>query len=210
MRRETAVIILLLLAALLPMWYVAAQSGEQISAVKLNTSKGSINPTERFISGPNEIGPNIAGIISWVAMFCLVGMLWYAQGFIPRIAKSGSRRQMDSSSPSDSVPVADGGANESSDGSGPPLPGFVLNPHRKLAEYHPANNGMTGLWLVAGLSLTTISFAYLLGAEGFGKARTQFIGVYAGLMFLSLAGLVMVYAAWFMPTTKVAEMREHD
>ena len=41
-------------------------------------------------------------------------------------------------------------------------------------------------------------------------ARTQYFGVYAAGLFLTLAALTVAYYAWFMPHVVVAEERVHS
>jgi len=190
MKRETAIIILLIGVVLLPMWYVAYQSGNGHEHVKLNQKVSNISATGAFINMPSEVKPNTAGIVSWIAVFGLVGILMSYMKVIERIQTSTGS-------------IVSGGRV------GVPVPSFFNTEHRWLVDYRPAIDNNRGLILMTLFTITTIIFAALIVQEGLGLARTQFIGIYAMMLFLSLAEVVMVYYAYFIPHTQVAEEREH-
>ncbi|MFB6166256.1 MAG: hypothetical protein ABEJ31_13940 [Haloarculaceae archaeon] len=199
MRRETVVIVLLIAAVLGPMWYVALTSGTEGGGIGLGTGaepvavnqSAAINPTGKFMPAPTEVGPNQAGVISWVALLVTVAVMVGATRFLHRLGHG-----------TESV-VADGGGTIR-------VPPYLQTPERWIVDYWPAPANRTGLIAVAALSWTTVIFAALVAAEGLGAARNQFIGVYAGMAFLSMAATLLVYAVFFVPSINVAERRDHS
>ncbi|CQR49456.1 MULTISPECIES: hypothetical protein [Haloferax] len=199
MRRETAVILLLIAVVLLPMWYVALTSGTEgggigvgtgAEPVAVNTSS-DLQPASGYLPGPVEVGVNQAGVVAWVALLGMVGVMVGTKRFLDRIS------HLD-----DSV-VADGGRATVS------VPPYMETESRRILDYVPAVSSRTGLLVVALLSWVDVSFAALLTLEGLGPARTQFLGTYAGMLFLSLALTVLAYTAYFVPSITVAETRDH-
>jgi len=63
---------------------------------------------------------------------------------------------------------------------------------------------------MSGLTVLSIVFAALFTGEYLTLARTQYFGLYATGMFLSLALSTVAYYAWFMPHVEVAERRGHE
>ncbi|WP_423745770.1 hypothetical protein V5735_07400 (plasmid) [Haladaptatus sp. SPP-AMP-3] len=188
--RETVVILFLIAIVLFPMWFFALSSGGAKAAVVLSNDKGVIAPNETFLPTPVEVNEFIAGVITWVALFVLVGMIFYTHQFVRTIGRSSESA------------IADGGvANR--------LPSYLTTENRWVADYWPAqysNPGMVGLALMAW---SVVVFALLFGTEALGYARTQFLGIYGGMLFLSLGVLVAIYATWFMPNVLVVEERGH-
>ncbi|MFB6184899.1 MAG: hypothetical protein ABEI96_10125 [Haloarculaceae archaeon] len=199
MRRETVIILLLMAVVIVPMWYVALTSGTGGSGIALgkgtehvpvNTS-ASIAPTARLVSSPVEVSVNQSGVIVWWALFGLVGALVFARRFIERVGRSGTA-------------IAPGTGPEFS------VPEYLVAEGRWVLEYWPAPNSRAGLVVIAVLGWSTVAFAGLLFIEGTGYARTQYLGLYAGMLFLSLALTVTAYAAYFVPDITIAEHRgEH-
>lgn len=174
-----------------PMWYFALTSSTSQTPVVLSQEKGDIAPTERFIPSPVEVNEFVAGVIIWIALFILVGMVFYTDQFIRTVGQSGD-------------PVAaDGGIRES-------LPPYLLSDDRWLADYWPAQLQTPGMVGIAVMSWSSIVFAILFLMESLTWARTQYLGVYGGMMFLSLGVLVAVYAIWFLPSMHLVEEREHE
>lgn len=204
MRRETVIIVLLIASVLLPMWYVALTSGTEGSAIGVGVGadpvavdpSADIDPTGKFMPMPVEVGPNQAGVITWVALLGTVAAMVGATRFLHRL---GHARQ----SVAESDVEADGGRPVVK------VPPYLQTDTRWIVDYWPAPAHRTGLLALAGLSWSTVVFAALLALEGLGQARNQFIGVYAGMLFLSLAATVLVYAAFFVPSITVAERRDH-
>lgn len=199
MRRETAVILLLIAVVLLPMWYVAMTSGTEgggigvgtgADPVAVNTS-GGLQPTGGYLPGPTEVGVNQAGVVAWTALLGMVGVMVGTKRFLDRIS------HLD-----DSV-ATDGGSTTIS------VPPYMQTAHRRILDYRPAVSSRSGLLVVALLSWVDISFAGLLVDEGLGPARTQFLGTYAGMLFLALALTVLAYTAYFVPNITVVESRDH-
>lgn len=199
MRRETAVIVLLIAAVLLPMWYVALTSGVEGGGVGIGTgadpvavnASAELRPTGGFLPGPTEVGVNQAGVVAWVALFAMVGAMVGAMRFHDRMSRLGESA------------VADGGRATVL------VPPYLRTESRRVLDYVPAPASQGGLLVVALLSWVDVALAGLLAEEALGLARTQFIGTYAGTLFLALALTVLAYAAYFVPDITVVESREH-
>ena len=86
---------------------------------------------------------------------------------------------------------------------------WLSTDERWVVEYHDASDAIEGLVVMGGLTVLAVVFAALFTGEYLTLARTQYFGVYAAGMFLSLAALTVAYYAWFMPHVEVAERRGH-
>lgn len=187
--REAVLIVLLIGLVLAPMWYFALASGEPTAGVQLKTDTGRIVPTETFLPTPAEINSNVSGVVTWVALLSLVAMIVYTRRFTERVGH-------------DSASVRpDGGVSG--------LPSWLTSEDRRVLEYWPARMPSAGLVTLALLTWTVVAFAALLLWEGLNYARTQFLGIYAGMMLLTMGIWVAVYTTWFIPSITVAERREH-
>jgi len=186
--REAVVIGLLVSLVLAPTWYFALSSHTPEREVVLNQSASNIAPTEKFMPTPAGVNEFVAGVITWIALFVLVGMIFYTHRFVRVIGRA-----------TDSI-AADGGVPLS-------LPPWLGSPHRRIAEYWPTRYSTPGMVGIVVMSWSTVTFAALFGMEALGYARTQYLGVYGGMMALSLGVLVAVYATWFIPSTVVVEER---
>ncbi|MFC7045730.1 hypothetical protein ACFQH6_10215 [Halobacteriaceae archaeon GCM10025711] len=193
MRRETIVILLLLAAVLLPMWYVALHGEPPSEEIEIDQSVSEFRPLQGFLDTPNKLSPSQVGVIVWVGLFALVGVLTTAHRFMNRAVR-----------PDDSAEaaVSDGGVQSVTS------PWFTTD-DRWVVEYHDASDASEGILAMGGLTVLAIVFAALFTGEYLTLARTQYFGVYAAGMFLSLAGLTIAYYAWFMPHVEVAERRGH-
>ncbi|MFC7020669.1 MULTISPECIES: hypothetical protein [Haloarcula] len=191
MRRNTILIALLLTTVLLPMWYVALHGEPPSEEIAIDESVSELRPLEGFVDTPNKLSPSQVGVIVWVALFALVGVLAGVHQFMNRAVRP----------PDDAEPVTDGGSVS--------LPWFQTE-HRWVVEYHDASDAIEGLVVMGGLTVLSIVFAALFTAEYLTLARTQYFGAYATGMFLSLALSTVAYYAWFMPHVEVAEIRGHD
>ncbi|KZN24329.1 hypothetical protein A4G99_07930 [Haladaptatus sp. R4] len=188
--RETIIILLLIALVLAPVWYFSLAAGEEKSPVVLSSNKGSIAPNETFLPTPVEVGEFAAGVVSWAALFVLVGMLYYTNRFIRVIGRS-----------SGSI-ATDGGINLN-------LPSYLTSDGRWIADFWPAEYSTPGIIGIALTAWSTVVFAALFGLETFGYARTQFLGIYAGMMFLSIGAMTAIYTTWFIPDMVVVEDRSH-
>ena len=132
------------------------------------------------------------GVIVWVALFALVGVLAAVHRFMNRAVRP----------PDDATAAADPEAKIH-------LP-WLTSDERWVVEYHDASDALEGLAAMGGLTVLAIVFAALFTGEYLTLARTQYFGLYATGMFLSLALLTVAYYAWFLPHLKVAEQRGHE
>ena len=102
LEREALVILLLIGVVLAPMWYFALVSGEAAQTVVLDSSQGQIAPNETFLPTPKEVNENVAGVITWVALFGVVAMMYYTHRFIHRMGRTAESALSEK-------PTADGG-----------------------------------------------------------------------------------------------------
>jgi hypothetical protein len=190
-RRETAVVVLLLLAVLLPMWFVALHGEPPSEEVEIDQSVTEMRPLQELVDTPNKLAPSQVGVIVWVALFGLLAVLAAVHRFMDSAVRPDD--------PSDAA-VADGGQVG--------LPWFRTD-DRWVVQYHDASDAAEGILAMGGLTILAIVFAALFTGEYLTLARTQYFGVYATGMFVSLALLTVAYYAWFLPHVEVAERRGH-
>ena len=194
MQGKTIVILFVLLAVLLPMWFVAIQGEPPSEEIQIDQSVSEIRPLGGFVDTPTKLSPSQVGVIVWVALFALVGALAFFHRFMNRAARPDEGEDA-----TVTETAADGGVS---------LP-WIETEDRWLVEYHPASDAIEGLIAMGGLTALSIVFAALFTGEYLTLARTQYFGVYAFGMFMSLTGLTVSYYAWFMPHIEVAERRGH-
>jgi len=188
---RTLVIVLVVLSVLLPMWFVALHGEPPSEEIEIDQSVTEMRPLQGFLDTPNKLSPSQVGVIVWVALFALLGVLTAAHRFM-----NAAVRPED---PADAA-VADGGTTGFS---------WFETGDRWPVEYHPATESTEGIVVMGALTVLVIVFAALFTGEYLTLARTQYFGVYAAGMFLSLAGLTVAYYAWFMSHVEVAERRGH-
>ncbi|MEF8852743.1 MAG: hypothetical protein V5A44_10275 [Haloarculaceae archaeon] len=191
MRRNGYLIVLLVVLTLLPMWYVGLQGEPPAAEIAIDQSVSEMRPLAGFIDVPTKLSPSQVGVIVWVALFALVGALTAAHRFMNRAVRPDDPAQ---------AAVADGGRVT--------MP-WLSTDERWVVEYHDATQAVEGLVVMGGLTVLAVVFAALFTGEYLTLARTQYFGVYAAGMFLSLAGSTVAYYAWFMPHVEVAERRGH-
>jgi hypothetical protein len=212
MRRETVVVGVIVAIVLLPMWYVALHGEPPSEEVAIDQSVSEIQPLSGPVDAPNKLSPSQVGVVVWIALFGLYGVLVGTHRFMNRAVR-----------PADAdaeVVASDGGYADDRKAESDPsrtiesidepsgLPWLRTN-HRWLVEYHRATGSDEGLVVMAALTVLSIVFSALFTGEYLTLARTQYFGLYAAGLFLSLAGLTVAYYAWFMPHVKVAEKRGH-
>lgn len=195
MRRETIVILLVIAVVLIPMWYVGLHGESPSEEIAIDHSVSEIRPLEGFLDTPNKLSPSQVGVIVWMALFVMLGVLVAAHRFMNRVVR-----------PSGGTAAAEPAVAE--DGGQQTAP-WLETADRWVVEYSPASEDLEGIVVMGGLTVLTIAFAALFTGEYLTLARTQYFGVYAAGMFLSLAMLTVAYYAWFMPHVKVAEKRGH-
>lgn len=197
--RETVVILILIGLVLVPLWSIALYSTETQHRVVLSDEKGTIAPGEQFLPTPVEVNEFVAGVITWIALFGLVGMIYYTHQFVRTIGQSSG------SGPTDhrESMATDGGSSAS-------IPSFVVTDDRRLLDYWPAQYSTPGMIGLVVMSWSTILFSVLFTLEALQYSRAQFLGIYGGMLFLSLGVLVAVYVTWFMPSMHVVEDRGHE
>jgi hypothetical protein len=196
MHARTIVVGLVILSVLLPMWFVALHGEPPSEEVEIDQSVNEIRPLDGFVDTPNKLSPSQVGVIVWVALFALVGVLAGFHRFMNRAARPGEGTDATVTERA----AADGGTAASP---------WIETEDRWLVEYHPASDAIEGLVAMGGLTVLTITFAALFTGEYLTLARTQYFGIYAFGMFMSLTGLTVSYYAWFMPHVEVAERRGH-
>jgi hypothetical protein len=192
MRYDRLVVVGLVLAVLLPMWAVAIQGEPPSEEVQIDRSVSEIRPLDGFVDTPNKLSPSQVGVVVWVALLALVGVVSFFHRFMNEAARLDSEGRA----------ISDGGTAR------PDFP-WMETEDRWIVEYVPASDALAGLVAMGGLTVLTIVFAALFTGEYLTLARTQYFGVYAFGMFMSLTGLTVSYYAWFMPHVEVAERRDH-
>lgn len=190
MNTKTIIILAVVIAVLLPMWFVALQGEPPSEEIAIDQSVSEMQPLEGFLDTPNKLSPSQVGVIVWVALLALFGVLVAAHRFMNRTVR-----------PPDTEPATDGGQTGWS---------WIDTDHRWVVAYHDATESIEGLAAMGGLTVLAIVFAALFTGEYFTLARTQYFGVYAAGMFLSLALLTVAYYAWFLPHVEIAEHRGHE
>jgi hypothetical protein len=190
-RRETVVALLLLVAVLLPMWYVALHGEPPSDQIQIDQSVTEMRPLQEIVDTPEKLAPSQVGVIVWVALFGLVAVLTAVHRFMDSAVRTNP--------PVDET-ITDGGQVG--------LPWFWTD-DRWVVEYRDATDAIEGIVAMGGLTILAIVFAALFTGEYLTLARTQYFGVYAMGMFVSLALLTVSYYAWFLPHVEVAERRGH-
>jgi hypothetical protein len=201
MRRGTVLVLGIIALVLIPMWFVALQGEPPSEEIEIDQSVNEIRPLDGFLDTPNKLSPSQVGVIVWVALFVLLGVLAFFHRFMNRAARPAGGTEAVSPGDETGVEAAtDGGVSSLS---------WLETEDRWITEYAPASDAIEGLLAMGSLSVLTIVFAALFTGEYFTLARTQYFGIYAFGMFMSLTGLTVSYYAWFMPHVEVAERREH-
>lgn len=195
MDKRKLVIGVVVLLVLVPTWYVAAHGEPPSEEIRIDQSVSEVRPLEGPVDAPNKLSPAQVGVIVWVGLFALVGVLAGFHRFMNRAARPGGR--------SDREPEA-----AATDGGTPTFP-WLRTADRWVVTYEDAGDAIEGLVAMGGLTVLTITFAALFSAEYLTLARTQFFGIYMFGLFMSLTGLTVSYYAWFMPHVEVAERRDH-
>ena len=195
MRAATIVIAVLVAISLLPMWFVAIQGEGPAEEVAIDQSVSDIRPLDGFLDTPEKLSPSQVGVIVWIALFGLYAVLVGAHRFMNRAVRPTEGDVATTETLSDGGTVTDRS--------------WLVGQDRVIVEYREATESIEGTVVIGALTALTIAFAALFTGEYFTLARTQYFGVYAAGMFLSLAMLTVAYYAWFMPHLKVAERRGH-
>ena len=211
MDRRTIAILLIVLAVLLPTWYVGLHGEPPSEEVRIDQSVSEMQPLEGFVDAPNKLSPSQVGVIVWVALLGLLG----AMAFFHRFMNLAALPDASCGGPSDAGgaddPTAADGGVDAPPPDGPTrttFPWFETE-DRWVVQYHDASDAIEGLVAMGGLTVLAIVFSALLTAEYLTLARTQYFGVYAFGLFMSLLGSTVSYYAWFMPHVEVAERRDH-
>ena len=190
MRWQWVAIGVIVAVVLLPMWFVALHGEPPAAQVGIDGTVSTITPLAGFVDTPNKLSPSQVGVIIWAALLAFVAVL------------AGVHRFMNAAVRPNGDAATDGGSVESSL--------WLTTENRWVVEYHEATESTSGIVVMGALTVLAIVFAALFTGEYLTLARTQYFGVYAAGMFLSLAGLTGAYYAWFMPHVEVAERRRHE
>jgi len=136
--------------------------------------------------------------------------------FFHRFMNRAARPDPSGGGPGDAADATEAAATDGGGLDGPPPEGmnratfpWFETEDRWVVEYHDASDAIEGLVAMGGLTVLAIVFSALLTAEYLTLARTQYFGVYAFGLFMSLLGSTVSYYAWFMPHVEVAERRDH-
>lgn len=189
MRTRTIGILLIVLVVLLPTWFAAIQPVEHAEEVGIDTTETDMRPLQSIVDTPNAMTPAQVGVVIWLALGVLMAVLAGFHRFMDDLVRPGNGPKT----------VADGG----------PLDWFQTD-HRWITEYLGPRESDEGVLVILALSAMTVILSALVVVEFFTVARTQYVGLYVGGLFLGLAGMTAAYYAWFMPHVHVAEERYHD
>ena len=114
MRKRTIGILLIVLVALLPTWYAAAQPVEHAEEVGIDTEETDMRPLQSIVDTPEAFTPAQVGVVIWLALGVLIGVLVAFHRFMDHMVRpSGGPDTM-----------TDGGAH-----------GWFQTDHRWIAEY---------------------------------------------------------------------------
>jgi hypothetical protein len=206
MRRSAVVILVVVTLVLAPTWFIASQGEPPSEEIEIDQSVNEIRPLDGFIDTPNKLSPSQVGVIVWITLLVLLGVLAFFHRFMNRAARppEGESAALGSGT----GPPDEHGGESAADGGTITLP-WLETDSRWVVAYHPSSDAIEGLIAMGGLTVLTITFAALFTGEYLTLARTQYFGVYAFGMFMSLTGLTVSYYAWFMPHVEVAERRDH-
>ncbi len=188
MRSRTLAIVLILAVVLVPTWFAALQpSGEQVAEVEIDTTMTDMRPLQSILDTPEEFTPAQVGVIIWIALGLLMALLGIFHRFMhgPENSEPDRERAEEASSP------------------------WFQTEHRWIAKFVDATESKDGLFVILGLMSATVALSVLAVLEFSTLARTQYIGLYVGGIFLTLAGAIAAYSAWFLPHVLVAEERYH-
>lgn len=187
MRSETIIILLLIGLVLAPMWFAAAQpTGDHVGEAEIDTSATDMRPLQSIVATPQEFTPAQVGIVIWIVLGLLTAIL-----ALFHRAMHGSNTPDETEEPTASS-----------------MP-WLQTDSRWIASYISASERADGLYVILGLIAATVAFALLAVMEFATLARTQYVGLYVGGIFFTLAGATAAYSAWFLPDITVAEERYH-
>lgn len=189
MRKATIGILLVVLVVLLPTWYAAAQPVEHVDEIEIDTDQTDLRPLQSILDTPNAFTPAQVGVVIWLALGLLIGLLVGVHRFMDTMVRPP--RKSNNTEPN-------------------PGTDWLRTDTRWIATYIDALDTDEGVYAILSLSALTVVLAVLVVLEFFTLARTQYVGLYVGGIFLSLAGLTAAYYAWFLPQVYVAEERYHD
>ncbi|MFW5905420.1 MAG: hypothetical protein ACOCUO_01070 [archaeon] len=189
MRKRTIGILLIVLVALLPTWYAAAQPVEHVEEVGIDTEETDMRPLQSIVDTPEAFTPAQVGVVIWLALGALIGVLVAFHRFMDHMVRPASGPDA----------MADGGPQ-----------GWFKTEHRWIAEYVGPAESDEGVFAILALMVLTVMLSVLVVVEFLTLARTQYFGLYVGGLFLALAGMTAAYYAWFLPHVHVAEERYHE
>jgi hypothetical protein len=184
MDRRALGILLIVAVVLLPTWAVAIQPvGDHAGPVEIDAGETDMRPGQALLDTPTEFTPAQVGVIIWIAL----GLLTAALAFVHRRMHGPDDGE---DAPADAAP-------------------WFRTDHRWIAEYVPPTESAAGLYVVLGLIAASVALSVLTVVEFQTLARTQYVGLYVGGIFFTLAGATAAYSAYFLPDVTVAEERYH-
>jgi hypothetical protein len=189
MHLRTVGVLLVVATVLVPMWFVALHGEPPSEEIAIDQTVTDMRPLQEVVDTPNKLSPSQVGVIVWIALFALIGVIAFAHRFMVRAVRPG------------------GGEPTRADGGTAP---WLETDERWIAEYIRPSEASEGLYVMAGFTVLSVVFAALFLGEYLTLARTQYFGLYAAAMFVSLAALTVAYYAWFVPHVEVAEERYHE
>ena len=189
--KQRLILVLLVAVVLLPMWFIAAQGEPPSEDVSIDQTVTTLQPLDGFVDTPTKLSPSQVGVVVWVALLVLMGVVAAFHRFMNELARPEG----------DARPTATDGGTVGFE--------WMETEDRWIVGYEPPSDSLAGFIAMGGLTALSIIFAALFTGEYLTLARTQYFGIYAFGMFMSLTGLTVSYYAWFMPHIEVAERRDH-
>ncbi len=80
--------LLLVVAVLLPTWYVALHGEPPSEQIEIDQSVTEMRPLQEIVDTPEKLAPSQVGVIVWVALFALVGVLAAVHRFMDTAVRS--------------------------------------------------------------------------------------------------------------------------
>lgn len=126
-----------------------------------------------------DLAPDAAGVATWVGLFAILVAMAGNVLVLRRGAPAGTPREGDMDAADDASIVE---------------------------RFHPPDS-WTGVGLVALFTVAALAGAWAFFSELGGAHRASLLGILGAVVLASLAEVVTVYGAWFVPRTTVVEDR---
>jgi hypothetical protein len=205
---RTLGIVLIVLVVLLPMWVVALQGEGPTESVELD-QQSEIRPAEGLIETPTKLSPSQVGVVVWVALLALVGVMSAVHRGMHRLGRTARERPRTRTDGGQQADQLDAVNENDLESALYDEYAWLETSDRWIISAEAPSESTTGLAAVLVTAMGAVACATLFTLEYVGPARTQYFGLFAFGLFVSLAALTAAYYIWFVPRIEVAERREH-